>query len=241
MSRSRTVPVYVNVYDLSPSNQYVHFLGMGAYHSGIEVYGREWSFGGSDSVSSTGVFDIDPGTAPGCQFNSKIHVGDITFSEREVMSILDNLKPKFLGRDYHIINKNCNSFTASFCHAMKLSCPSYVNRLANLAKWVPCCLPSSLTQSKGPTAEGGHEPVMMTATPTFTAFKGTGYSLQEEKKSSSFTSLFSKSKASDADKEKRDIENIRRARLDKLLGKSKTEDEVRLLEGSNHFDSSEGT
>lgn len=45
MSRVRHAePVLLNVYDLHPANDWVYPLGLGAYHSGIEVFGEEWTF-----------------------------------------------------------------------------------------------------------------------------------------------------------------------------------------------------
>jgi hypothetical protein len=35
----------LNVYDLHDSNQYLYALGMGVFHSGVEINGTEWSFG----------------------------------------------------------------------------------------------------------------------------------------------------------------------------------------------------
>jgi hypothetical protein len=40
------VPVIVNVYDLSPQNKYTYGCGLGIFHSGVEVYGVEYAFGG---------------------------------------------------------------------------------------------------------------------------------------------------------------------------------------------------
>ena len=40
------VPVILNVYDLSPQNKYTYCCGLGIYHSGVEVYGVEYAFGG---------------------------------------------------------------------------------------------------------------------------------------------------------------------------------------------------
>jgi len=34
-------PVILNVYDLSPLNTYMSTLGVGVFHSGVEVYGQE--------------------------------------------------------------------------------------------------------------------------------------------------------------------------------------------------------
>jgi PPPDE putative peptidase domain len=39
-------PVNVNVYDLGEMNGYISWLGVGVYHSGVEVHGKEYAFGG---------------------------------------------------------------------------------------------------------------------------------------------------------------------------------------------------
>jgi hypothetical protein len=44
-----------------------HFAGLGAYHSGLEVHSREYSFGGHE-FSSSGVFICDAKNAPGARF-----------------------------------------------------------------------------------------------------------------------------------------------------------------------------
>lgn len=37
-----TVPVYLNVYDLTPINGYAYWLGLGVYHSGVQGNGFYW-------------------------------------------------------------------------------------------------------------------------------------------------------------------------------------------------------
>ena len=45
MQTKRTYAVKLNVYDLAPVNDWTHGAGVGFYHSGVEVAGREWTFG----------------------------------------------------------------------------------------------------------------------------------------------------------------------------------------------------
>lgn len=47
--------VILNVYDLTPMNEWVHPIGLGAYHSGIEISGREYTYAGGG-----GIFNHDP-------------------------------------------------------------------------------------------------------------------------------------------------------------------------------------
>jgi hypothetical protein len=71
------VKVFLNVYDLSPANDWTHPIGMGAYHSGVEVYGAEWSFG-----SGGGVFSCTPREAGGAKFREQVLLGEVRLSER---------------------------------------------------------------------------------------------------------------------------------------------------------------
>lgn len=40
MYNQRTIQVFLNVYDLIEYNHYVHSMGVGAYHSGVEILGK---------------------------------------------------------------------------------------------------------------------------------------------------------------------------------------------------------
>jgi deubiquitinase DESI2 len=51
----RGANVIINVYDLSQVNAYSYEFGVGAFHSGVEVMGTEYTFGGHES-SSSGIF-----------------------------------------------------------------------------------------------------------------------------------------------------------------------------------------
>jgi hypothetical protein len=55
----RGAKVIINVYDLSPVNAYAYDFGVGAFHSGVEVMGTEYTFGGHET-SSTGIFTHAP-------------------------------------------------------------------------------------------------------------------------------------------------------------------------------------
>jgi hypothetical protein len=168
----RKEKVYLNVYDLTPYNDYVHFAGLGAYHSGLEVYGREYSFGGHE-FSSTGVFVCETKSAPGARFQQSIEVGETDLSAAEVQSLVDSMSAEWAGNSYHLLTRNCNSFTNALCKRMlNRRAPFWINRLACIGNAVQCCLPQSLGL-RPPTADGVEmEDVNV-------PFSGHGYSLAD--------------------------------------------------------------
>jgi len=135
--------VVVNVYDLHNANDFIWYFGMGVFHSGVEIEGKEYSFGGHD-FSYTGVFDITPRTAPGAKFREAHHLGEIDISPRELQRIIDDLSDEFPGNSYHPLTRNCNTFANELCvRLLKVGIPPYVNRLANMGSALSCLIPQS--------------------------------------------------------------------------------------------------
>ena len=58
-TRMNTI-VVLNIYDLSPANDYLYPIGFGLHHSGVEILGVEYSF-----ASGGGIFESSPKVAPG--------------------------------------------------------------------------------------------------------------------------------------------------------------------------------
>ena len=110
-------PVILNIYDMFWTNDYTSTMGVGVYHSGLEVYGREYAYGGHPFPFS-GIFDISPREAGelGEQFRYKqsLHLGNTDFTEHEVEKIMEQLGKEYRGDRYHLMNRNCNHFTGAF-------------------------------------------------------------------------------------------------------------------------------
>ncbi|XP_017481870.1 PREDICTED: desumoylating isopeptidase 2-like [Rhagoletis zephyria] len=138
--------VKLNVYGLSEVNKVINYFGLGIYHSGVEVYGSEWAYGGYPKpIASiyrmrkprdlTSLSDIDGRF----HFVQTIEMGKTHFTLKEVKMILDNLgKTDWIGTNYHLLYRNCNSFSTEFC---KILCgntiPPWINRVATIFSKFP--------------------------------------------------------------------------------------------------------
>ncbi|XP_063906251.1 deubiquitinase DESI2-like [Zophobas morio] len=140
-------PVFLNVYDMYKLNEYTSNIGFGVFHSGVEVYGREYGYGGHHHNYS-GVFDMEPRNEQilgdffnmrgHLQFRQTIHIGYTNFTLEEVEMIKNRLGRKFRGNKYNLISNNCNHFSGAFTKILcKKNIPGWVNRLANVSSFIP--------------------------------------------------------------------------------------------------------
>lgn len=139
-----SVPVYLNVYDLTPINGYAYWLGLGIYHSGVQVHGVEYAFGAHE-YPTTGIFEGEPKQCPGFTFRKSILIGRTDLGQKEVRVFMEKLAEEYTGNTYHLITKNCNHFCNDAC--LRLTgkpIPRWVNRLAKIGFLCNCVLPVSL-------------------------------------------------------------------------------------------------
>lgn len=138
------VLLYLNVYDLTPVNNYLYWAGLGVFHSGIEVHGQEYGYGAHDYPTS-GVFEVEPRSCPGFIFRRSVLLGSTDMSHSEVRSFMEHISEKYHGDSYHLIAKNCNHFADEVC--LRLTgkpIPGWVNRLARVGSFCNCILPESI-------------------------------------------------------------------------------------------------
>ncbi|WCJ29696.1 PPPDE putative thiol peptidase family protein [Euphorbia peplus] len=136
--------VILNVYDLTPVNNYTFWFGFGIFHSGIEVHGKEYGFGAHDFPVS-GVFEVEPRSCPGFIYRSSVPLGHVKMSPPEFREFIESMASEYHGDTYHLISKNCNHFTDDVTDRLVgRRIPGWVNRLARLGALCSCLLPESL-------------------------------------------------------------------------------------------------
>mmetsp|Transcript_37751 Transcript_37751/g.66434 ORF Transcript_37751/g.66434 Transcript_37751/m.66434 type:complete len:155 (+) Transcript_37751:66-530(+) len=131
-------PVTLNLYDLGGStamrtmNDILGGLGAGGlFHCGVEIRGREFSFGFANDGFS-GVFECDPKKCDGHSYRESIHMGDCTLSDLSLALVVDSLARQWPARGYDILNCNCVHFCEAFCHNLGVGqIPASIKKLTN--------------------------------------------------------------------------------------------------------------
>ncbi|KAI8544224.1 hypothetical protein RHMOL_Rhmol08G0279300 [Rhododendron molle] len=145
---SGSAPVYLNVYDLTSINGYAYWLGLGAYHSGVQVHGIEYAFGAHE-YPTTGIFEGEPMQCDGFTFRKAILIGWTEKGPLEVRGVMEELAQVYKGSAYNLITKNCNHFCNDACVRLTGNpIPSWVNRLARIGLFCNCIVPARLNSTK---------------------------------------------------------------------------------------------
>lgn len=143
MKGART-PVILHVYDVGRGrkiralNQVLPTAKVGGvFHGGIEVYGNEYSFGYSPNRTRCGIFPCPPAECPLHTYRESIYLGDCQLtSKKQVMAVLEKMKPDWLAHTYHMLRKNCCFFSNEFAIELGVGAiPAWVYTLADVGAW----------------------------------------------------------------------------------------------------------
>uniref|UniRef100_A0A7S3WVN0 PPPDE domain-containing protein n=1 Tax=Strombidinopsis acuminata TaxID=141414 RepID=A0A7S3WVN0_9SPIT len=128
-------PVILHVYDLGTSNEMqavnvvLSAVGTGAFHCGVEVYGKEWSFNATPKGS--GVFHCKPRECASHTYRESVLMGHTMLGEEDVMVICEQLKTEWKGISYNMLTRNCCNFCDLFCRRLGVgSIPFWTSSLA---------------------------------------------------------------------------------------------------------------
>ena len=174
------IKLYINLYDLSPANDFLYQIGVGFHHSGIEFLGSEYSF-----ASNAGIFESSPKEAPGAKFREQIFMGVVDGGEREFKRALDEVKEQFGPNGYNIVRKNCNHFVdALVWKLLGKRSPGYINRAADIGSCCSCLLPKQMLEG---APVGDPDKSGSTASSSFTGIYKSGPSAPQANDMRAFT------------------------------------------------------
>ncbi|CAG8441566.1 8479_t:CDS:2 [Cetraspora pellucida] len=95
-----------------------YMFGIGVFHSGVEIYDKEYNFGGHD-FDTTGVFVMKPRIGPpNVTFKDSVLMGHTSLSREDVKNVIDGLSKEWSGNSYNLLTRNCNHFTSELCNIL---------------------------------------------------------------------------------------------------------------------------
>jgi len=128
--------VLVRVYDLGTTLLTHPHNGIskryGAFHTGVEVFGQEWSFGMSNDWR-TGVHWCKPGKNTDHTFRETLAMGHTKVTREEFVKMITDMKREWTGPTYSLLTRNCHHFSDELCRRLGVAgLPAWVNDLAGV-------------------------------------------------------------------------------------------------------------
>ena len=130
-------PVWLNVYHLTCLNYFLQIIGIGIYHTAIEVESQEYTFSASKEDIAGFYINKVGEISKLLKLKEKIYMGNTIYSKSNIERILALESPYWMGRTYDPFLKNCNHFTKYFLKLILFSnikYPAYINRICKYAQ-----------------------------------------------------------------------------------------------------------
>ena len=135
--------MYINVYDILALkvNNYLACGGLGIFHTGVEVNGLEYAYGGNALMESTGVYEMEPMKHSVFRFRQQIVAGKVEDMDR-VYRVLGRLMKRYRANAYDMLLLNCNHFCDDLLRGLLgRGLPGHLNRAANFGGFIACIVP----------------------------------------------------------------------------------------------------
>ena len=209
-------------------SRFLPTIGMGVYHTSVEIDGYRYTFGAGRGIIKTRA--QNEGVPTGAVYQECIALGACHCRHRgEINGVVNKLQTFFHSTAYHAVHRNCNHFTETFATALILhdklinskkgdddiirlkTFPAWVNRLANTSKLmvghdediVPCNV-----FAEARTAVGADEKV--------------GWDFDSKNDSDAKKAATAKTKSSSNKQTKRTLTEAQKKALAKIRGGNKT-------------------
>jgi hypothetical protein len=113
-------------------------IGMGAYHTSLEVLGLKYTFAGGAGVMAARSNGPDVGVPRGAKYKTSIPLGGAVRSSRlELQDVIKRLSALFFTpTSYHLVHRNCNHFSETLATALLVTEPKTTTRLQSFPKWL---------------------------------------------------------------------------------------------------------
>jgi hypothetical protein len=83
-----------------------------------------------------------PKQVPNAVFRESIAAGHVYITYSEFNVLLSSMKADWAGNKYHLLKRNCNSFSKALLAALGLKAPAFINRLASAGDTLANIVPS---------------------------------------------------------------------------------------------------
>lgn len=121
-------PVFLNIYYLNSYSYYLQILGIGMYHTTIEVHDIEFSYGLQLKDDSSGISIRKKGEI-NLEIKERIFLGYSFYNKSMINNIISLFEKEWEGEEYDPFSKNCYFFCNSFSEKItykKSDFPSYL-------------------------------------------------------------------------------------------------------------------
>ncbi len=153
-SNNASCTITLNIYDIHDGNYWLHDLGLGVYHTGVEV-----SLVGSVNISAEYSFSCDGiiRSKPKLNVFGKLRgSSNLGIFEGSLFSLHNQILQlgffRFAPGKYDLLTNNCNHFSDAVVFALlQMSIPSWINRLADMSS--PFISSSALIPTPEPSIE----------------------------------------------------------------------------------------